>query len=162
MTISIYLCYTLPRNSKKWTVWEMKKDTSELLKELENCSDFRAFYSDNSAVLLNTSLSEQLNMLLEKYCIKKAEAIKRSELSEIYAYQIFSGVRVPERKKLLSLAIGMGISFSEVQLLLRSCSYAPLYVKNEFDCIIIYGIIKHMSVIEINELLFEFGFETLG
>ena len=41
---------------------------------------------------------------MKEYGMKKADAIRRSELSEDYAYQIFSGLRVPERKKLLSLA----------------------------------------------------------
>lgn len=140
----------------------MRKDTSEMLKELEGCSDFRSFYTENCDSLISLSLSEQLQELLEKYGIKKAKAIKRSELSEIYAYQIFSGVRVPERKKLLSLCIGMGISFAEVQTLLKCSGYAELYAKNEFDCIIIYGICKGMSVMEINEMLFDYGFDTLG
>ena len=140
----------------------MKKDTAEMLKELENCSDFKSFYDDNSDFLLKRSLSDYLQELLEKYGIKKADAIKRSELSEIYAYQIFSGVRVPERKKLLSLAVGMGISFSDVQTLLMCSGYAVLYAKNEFDCIIIYGIYKGLSVMDINEILFDHGFDTLG
>ncbi len=79
--------------------------------------------------------------------MKKTDAIKKSELSEIYAYQIFSGVRVPERKKLLSLAVGMELSLPEVQNLLKCSGYATLYAKNEFDCIVIYGIYKKLSVI---------------
>ena len=48
-----------------------------------------------------------------------------------------------------------------IQLNLTRVS-APLYVKNEYDCILTYGIYKSLSVMEINELLFDYGFDTLG
>lgn len=140
----------------------MKKDTSEMLKELEDCFDFGRFYAENEEAFSDITLSELLQFLLNKHGIKKSDAIKRSELSEIYAYQIFSGVRVPERKKLLALCVGMMLSFDEIQQLLRVCGYAPLYVKNEYDCILTYGIYKSLSVMEINEMLFDYGFDTLG
>ena len=83
-------------------------------------------------------------------------------MSTVYGYQIFSGLRVPERKKLLSIAIGMGLALDEVQTLLKISGYAQLYVKLPFDCALIYGICKRMSVAQINFLLYDYGLETLG
>lgn len=140
----------------------MKKDTAKLLEELKSCSDFTCFYQKNEDVILSKTLSELLAELLEKYKLKKADAIRDSELSEDYAYQIFSGLRVPERKKLLSLAVGMGLNLEEIQNLLKTSGYAQLYVKNPFDCIVIYGICKKLTVAQINFLLFDYGMETLG
>ena len=140
----------------------MKKNTSEMLRELQGCSDFNNFYSENSAFVIRSTLSQYLESLLSAHSLKKSDAIKNSELNEIYAYQIFSGVRVPERKKLLSLAVGMKLSLEEVQNLLKCASYAQLYVKNTFDCIVIFGICKGLSVPDINEILYEYGMETLG
>lgn len=140
----------------------MKKDTSEMLKELQSCFDFNEFYSQNSKSLITETLSEYLNRLLEKHKLTKSEVIKRSLLNEIYAYQIFSGIRVPERKKLLSLSLGMGLDLEETQNLLKCSGYAQLYAKLEFDCIVIYGICKKLSVIEVNTLLFEHDLDTIG
>ncbi len=140
----------------------MKKDTSKMLEELQGCSDFKRFYHSNEESMIADSLSNLLGELLKKHGIKKAEAIRRSELSEDYAYQIFSGLRIPERKKLLSLAIGMGLDLDEIQALLKASGYAQLYVKNPFDCILVYGICKKMSVAQINFLLFDYEMETLG
>lgn len=140
----------------------MKKDSAKLLEELKNCSDFNRFYHTNEDSIITNTLSEMLNGLLQKRGIKKAEAIRNSELSEDYAYQIFSGLRVPERKKLLALAIGMKLNLEEIQNLLKAAGYAQLYVKNTFDCILMYGICKKSSVSEINYLLFDYGMETLG
>lgn len=140
----------------------MAKDTALLLEELRNCSDFRRFYRENAEYLPCHSLSEYLNALVQKHGIKKADAIRRAELSEVYGYQIFSGLRIPERKKLLSLAVGMELTLEEVQTLLKSSGYAPLYAKNAFDCVVIFGICKNLAVAEINDMLFDYGMETLG
>lgn len=140
----------------------MQKRTTDLLKELNSFSEFKNFYDENSDSLMKKSLSEYLNDLIKEKNIKKSDAIKRSELSEIYAYQIFSGLRIPERRKLLCLAIGMQLNLKEVQTLLKCCGYAQLYAKDEFDCIIIFGICKKLSVMEINYILFDYKFDTLG
>lgn len=140
----------------------MKKDTSKIVEELGLSPDFKSFYNENKDYMVSDSLSGLLGKLITEKGLKKSQVIKKSELSEIYAYQIFSGVRVPERKKLLSLAIGMSLNIEEVQTLLKSAGYTPLYVKLPFDSIILYGICKKLTVVEINELLFDYGFETLG
>jgi len=140
----------------------MKKDTSKIVEELGLCADFNTFYSENKEYMISSSLAEMLEKLLAEKGLKKSQVIKNAELSEVYAYQIFSGLRVPERKKLLCLAIGMSLNLDEVQTLLKCAGYSPLYVKLPFDSIIIYGICKKLSVIEINGLLYEYGMETLG
>ena len=140
----------------------MSKDTSKIIDELKLCNDFKTFYNKNSDALITSSLSEMLQDLITTKGLKKSQVIKDSELSEVYAYQIFSGLRVPERKKLLCLAIAMKLTLEEVQTLLISAGYSTLYVKLPFDCIVIYGICKKLPIIKINQILFEYGLETLG
>ena len=139
----------------------MEKDTSEIVKELGLSQDFQAFYNENKEYMILEELSELLAELLQRKGLKKSHVIKNAELSEIYGYQIFSGVRVPERNKLLCLAIGMGLNIDEVQQLLKCAGYAQLYVKIPFDSVVLYGFCKGMSVVEINELLYRYGLETL-
>ena len=140
----------------------MKKDTSKIVEELGLSADFKRFYNENKEYMVTASLSQMLEELLKTKGLKKSEVIKSAEMSEVYAYQIFSGVRVPERKKLLSLAVGMGLNLDEVQTLLKCAGYSPLYVKLPFDSIVLYGIVKGLSVVDINGLLFEYGLDTLG
>ena len=139
----------------------MKKDTAKLLEELQTYTDFKCFYNENTDSFPRKKLCDYLSELLEKHSLKKSEIIKRSELNEIYAYQIFSGTRVPDRKKIINIAIAMELSLDEVQNLLKCSGYAQLYAKIEFDCIVIYGICKKLSVSDINYLLYEHGEETL-
>ena len=140
----------------------MSKDTTKIVEELGLCPDFKTFYSENKDYMVKENLSELLEKLLQKYNLKKSQIIRAAEMSEVYAYQIFSGLRIPERKKLLGLAVAMELSLDEVQALLKCAGYSTLYVKIPADSIILYGICKKMSVVEINELLFEYNLETLG
>lgn len=140
----------------------MKKDTSKIVEELGLCPDFKTFYDENKNYMIDKPLSKMLSDLLEQKQLKKSVVIRASEMSEIYAYQIFSGARVPERKKLLCLTIAMGLDLDDTQTLLKCAGYSPLYVKIPFDSVVIYGICNKMSVVEINELLYEYEIETLG
>lgn len=141
---------------------KMQKDTAKIVEELGLCPDFKTFYDENKDYMVKEDLSALLDAYIKKYNLKKSQVIRAAEMSEVYAYQIFSGLRVPERKKLLCLAIGMNLTIDEVQTLLKCAGYSTLYVKLPFDSVVLYGICKNMSVVEINELLYEYGLETLG
>ncbi len=140
----------------------MSKDTTKIVEELGLCADFNDFYNENKDYMITSSLSEMLSSLLESKQLKKAQVIRKAELSEVYAYQIFSGLRVPERNKLLCLAVAMELSLEETQTLLKCAGYSPLYVKLPFDSVVLYGICKKMTVVEINGLLYEYDLEMLG
>ena len=140
----------------------MHKDTAKIVEELGLCPDFKTFYDENKEYMIDRSLPELLAELVEKKGIRKSYAIKAAELSEVYGYQIFSGIRHPERNKLLCLAVGMNLTLDETQNLLKCAGYAPLYVKIPFDSVVVYGICKQLSVIQINEILFDNDLETLG
>lgn len=140
----------------------MVKDTSEMMKELENFSSFKEFADENIDNISTKQLSENLRELLSKYGIKKSEAVKNSEINEIYAYQIFAGSRMPDRNKLLCILIGMSLPLEEVQNLLKTSGYAPLYLKNATDCIVAFGIYNKYNLLKINALLYEYGLDTLG
>jgi len=137
-------------------------DTMKIVEELKLCPNFQTFYDENKDYMVTKSLSEQLTELLKASGKKKADVIRRSELSDVYGYQIFAGTRLPERKKLLSLLVAMELNLDQVQMLLKTAGYAPLYVKIPFDSIVMYGICKQMDVLDINELLFRNECETLG
>lgn len=140
----------------------MKKDTAKIVEELNLSPDFKTFYNENKEYLITDNLSAMLDRLLKEKNLKKSTVIKAAEISEVYAYQIFSGLRVPERNKLLCLGVAMSLNLDEIQTLLKCAGYAPLYVKLPFDSIVLYSICNKLSVVEINELLYEYGLDTLG
>ena len=140
----------------------MQKDTSEIVKELGLSPDFQTFYNENKEYMVSDDLVQLLAELLHSKGLRKSQVIKNSELSEVCSYQIFSGLRMPERKKLLCLAVGMGLNIDEAQQLLKCAGYPQLYVKKPFDSVVLFGLCKGLSVVEINELLYKYSLETLG
>ncbi len=140
----------------------MQKDTAEILKALEGYDEFKTFYSENKQYMIKDNLSCLLDRLFKKSGLAKSQIINDSLLSSNYAYQIFSGLRVPERKKLLCIALAMRLSLDETQTLLKTAGYAPLYAKIPFDSIILFAVCKQLSVAETNEILFDYNIETLG
>ena len=104
----------------------MQKDTSKIVEELGLCPDFQTFYQENKDYMVSGNLATLLAQLLDAKELKKAQVIKNAELSEVYGYQIFSGLRVPERKKLLCLAVGMQLNIEETQRLLKCAGYSQL------------------------------------
>lgn len=140
----------------------MKKDTAKLMEELKSFSDFNSFFEENKEQVAEVSVCDYLSGLIAEKGLNKADVIKNAELSETYAYQIFSGIKkAPSRSKLLSLSFGMGLSLEETQEMLKKTGYAPLYAKIPYDSIIIYGLYKRLSVLQVNELLYEYLGETL-
>lgn len=138
------------------------KSTSELLKELSATENFDEFAKENKDYMISKSLSEHLCELLIEKKLKKSEVIKKSEISSDYAYQIFSGTKSsPNRDKLISIAIGMGLSVDETSGLLKLAGLMPLYAKNMRDSIIIFGINNSKEVCEINEMLFDKNESTM-
>ena len=125
----------------------MAKDTSKIVEELGLCPDFKTFYSENKDYMVKEDLSQLLDELLAKYDLKKSQIIRAAEMSEVYAYQIFSGLRIPERKKLLCLAIAMELPLDDIQSLLKTAGYSTLYVKLPFDSVVLYGIFKKFGEI---------------
>ena len=67
----------------------IRKTTTQLLKELENFNTFEEYENANRDSMISKNLSEYLTDLLNERNLTKAEVIRKAELSDGYAYQIF-------------------------------------------------------------------------
>lgn len=67
----------------------IRKTTTQLLKELENFNTFEEYENANRDSMISKNLSEYLTDLLNERKLTKAEVIRKAELSDGYAYQIF-------------------------------------------------------------------------
>lgn len=137
------------------------KTTQELINELTRSNNIHTYLDENNAQLLDMDLKSYLEQLLSKKGVSKKEAIARSGLHEIYAYQIFAGRKSPSRDKILSLCFGMYLSVEETQHLLNMSGSAGLYPRNRRDSIILFALEKGLSAMECDELLYELNEYTL-
>ena len=129
------------------------KTTDDLSNELMSEASIKSYLKDNRPYFSNKSIAELLEALYSKRKISKAALARKSNMSEVYLYQVLSGRRKPSRDRLLCLCIGLEATLEETQRILLQASYAQLYPKNKRDAIISHGIIHHTPLMEINETL---------
>ena len=139
-----------------------KKSTEELLGTLTNSNySLDTYLNTNDEQFIVCNVARVLNQMISEKNVKRIDAIRQSDLSPNYAYQIFSGKKCnPSRDIIIALCIGVKLTLEETQKVLKECGYPMLYAKVKRDSIIIYGICHRFSVIEVNERLAD-HFETL-
>ena len=133
-----------------------EKDTDELVEELKISPDARTFQKQNSNEF-KMPLHEYLNKLLQEKNLSKSELVEKINSEDKHIYHIFSGLRKPSRKKLLTIARAMELNLDETNYLLRYGGFAILYVRDVWDSVIMHAIEKNLTVIEINFILDELG-----
>lgn len=139
----------------------MKKSTTDLLNELNQTSHIDQYLKENGEYIIDQSLSKYLCDIIESKNLSKSDIIKKSDINEIYGYQIFSGKRTPSRNKLLCICIGADFTLEETNETLKVAGFSPLFPKIKRDSIIIFGIQNHHQIWEINESLYNHQLQTL-
>ena len=134
----------------------IKRPTNDLMNELNNSKNIKSYLNENKDYLIDKNISDILTNVLKEKNLKKFDVIQKSEISEVYGYQLFSGVKTnPSRDKILAICVAMELSLDEIQEILKLTGFAPLYPKSKRDSIIIFGINSLMSIFEINNSLYE-------
>lgn len=137
------------------------KNTDSLIQELMGPSSLDTYLKENCDQFIEPAVSELLSRLYATKAISKAALAKRSNISEVYLHQVFSGRRMPSRDRLLCICVGMEATTEETQRLLLQSGYGPLYPRNKRDTIIFHGLRHHVDLEQINEKLFEENEKTL-
>ena len=138
------------------------KSIVELTHELSSTPNLRVFLSKNKDHFFHVKrFHELLTELFAKSGLTKAVLAKRSATSDVYLYQIFSGIRTPSRDRALCLCFGLSATLEATQELLQRSGFAPLYVKNRRDAIIMHALAHGNTLPEVEDKLFSEKEETL-
>ena len=138
-----------------------QKNTEDLLRELEAEKDVEAYFSKNQNELAKKEFYQYLLLYREEKKLSKSEIIRRSGLNRIYGYEILRGEKLPSRNKAIALSVGLGLELEDTQRFLKLAGHRELYSRDKRDAVILLAITKHLKLMEINELLFDRGFEIL-
>ena len=141
----------------------MTKSTEELLEMMKNNPDYASYLEAvrDNVIVTPAKIDEVLNRTLEETGMKKADVIARSGIEQHYAYQIFSGKRIPTRDKAIMMCFGFGMDIAGTQKFLKITGYAELYGKELRDNAILFGLTNRMSVIDVNGMLYDLGLPLL-
>lgn len=129
--------------------------TELMLSKLKAAQEIGSFVAENEKAFYSGTIREYFDMLFEKYGVRKAEAIERSNIERGYAYQILRGAKDAKRDKYIRLAIGIGLNLEDTQLLLTIARHGILYSKILRDAVIIFGINNHFDIVKLEWLLEE-------
>lgn len=142
----------------------MKKSTVELLQLLAKTSSFKEYETKVEGEFIEKRpLSFYLDRLLIEKGMEKKDVIRRSGLERKYAYEIFRGAdKKFSRDKILALCFAMDLSADETQGLLKATEYPQLYARIRRDSAVLYALEHRMTLIDVNELLYEMGEDCLG
>ncbi len=135
--------------------------TEDLLNELKNAKDIKSFLDSHENEFLKETPVSFLNYIIESKNLTVAKVAAASGAGE-YVYKIFNSTRKPSRNILIAIALGMGISLEEAQLLLRISKLAILDSRDKRDSVIIYGLANQLSMFEVDDLLSQNGFVTIN
>ena len=131
------------------------KDTGELLSILGNTENWEEYRKENEESFRSTTVAEELLRLCREKGMSKAELAKNSGISDVYLYQILRGTRTPSRDRMICMCMGLKLSEPESQRLLRACGFAPLYVRQERDAVILHAMMHGTDLQTLNEELYE-------
>ena len=131
--------------------------TITLLKKLFNSPDLEIFIESNESELVIPPFHTFISSICEEKGEIPEHVIKRSAIDRTYGHQLFNGTRKPSRDKVIQLAIGLELDFSETQKLLQVGQKSILYPKIKRDAAIIHCIKNKKEINETQAVL-----ETLG
>lgn len=134
----------------------MKISTLTMLKSLRSTRRITDYLERYREEMLQSTVSEYLNELLDARKLALSGVAERSGLGD-YVYKVFKGTSNTGRNNLLCIAAAMELSCDETQRLLRIGGCALLDPRRRKDAIVLYGLEKKLSNIELNLLLFELG-----
>ena len=136
-------------------------DTKMLFNQLLDTNDIKSFIQNNRKHLLSNHMLTFINQIIMKKDLATSTIVNNSGLSTPFTYQILSGQRKPKRDSLIQLAFGLTLTFPETQRLLQLALLGELYPKTKRDALIIYGTNKKLSIFELDDMLSEYGKQTI-
>ena len=139
-----------------------KRTTNELhqiLKKITNGEELENYINNELPPQDSMTFHAYYNSYLEQCHLEKAKVIQISGISRTYAYQILQGEKNPSRDKILALTLAAGMDLKNINQCLKLAGMNELYEKVRKDAIILFSLNKKLSILEINELLYEMGEE---
>ena len=104
-----------------------------------------------------------LDSLFIKYDKKYSAVSLDAGYGQAYAGNIVRGItKDPRRDALIAICLTIGTTVEELQYLLKYAGHAPLYVRRKRDVIIWFGFMKHKSVREVDDILYDKGYDLLS
>lgn len=139
-----------------------KNDSTESLqRNLLEGDDLEQFIVHHVDIFNQNDFHGYLTTIQRRTPFSIKAIIDATYIDPSYCYQIFRGIRMPNRNKILQIAIVLQLPLTEVNRLLKLAGKHSLYIKDLRDTIIIHGFHKKLSLDDLECLLIEKGCDSL-
>lgn len=136
-------------------------DLDALTTKLYTVVDLDSFLSNNIHLFKNNTFHTHLVHYKHKKQFSIKEIINEAYFSGPYGYQVFRGIRLPSRNKVVQIGLILGLSPMETNNLLQLAGRHELYAVNPRDKIIMDGMDQGQSLDQVESLLIQQGHPTL-
>lgn len=134
----------------------MSESTKEILNKIESANTWEEL-GDILRGLEKITFGDRLSQLCVKYQIKPSKLQLEVAVSKTMFYDVMNGTRKPSKETVIKIALVMKITEEELNELLKLAGHKELYPKKKEDAIIIFGLKNKKDIVEIDELLKEYG-----
>ena len=134
----------------------MAESTKEILNKIESAKSWEEL-GDILKELEKITFGDRLSQLCVKYQIKPSKLQLDVAVSKTMFYDVMNGTRKPSRETVIKIALVMQTTEDELNELLKLAGHKELYPKKKEDAIIIFGLKNKKEIVEIDELLKEYG-----
>ena len=141
---------------------EKRLTTDALMKRLYRTKKLNHFIENYKDSMEEETLGAFLGRYLEEHALTMAGAIRQAQIERSYGYQIFRGIRLPSRDKVLQLAFGMRMNVEDTERMLRIAGKSPLYPRLKRDAVIVFCLKEGITLEETQEYLAKYGLSALG
>jgi len=136
--------------------------TGEFLRRLRKTSDIITFIKTNSEEMEEISFHDYINGLCTEKDILPARVIERAGIERTFGHQLFNGRRNPSRDKVIQLALGFEMVYTEAQDLLQAARKNALYPKTKRDAVIIFALENKLSYTDVQTILHELALPLIS
>lgn len=132
----------------------MAKTTTHVLEGLLMSSDsIEDFLTKNQDDCNLQPFHYELRRRLHECQVAANELYRLVDLDQSFCYQLLSGKRKPSRDTVMRIAIGLKSDMAAANALLKYAGHQPFYARNPRDATIMHGLVKGMSIMDINQKL---------
>lgn len=129
---------------------------------LLKATNIKRFIDKNASSMNAMPFHEYLRQKCNEKGAVPEQIIKRSDIERTYGHQLFRGLRMPSRDKVIQLAFGFEFGVEDTQKLLKAARKSILHPKIKRDAAILFCIGRRMSLFDTQAVLQELGIPLLG
>lgn len=132
----------------------MAKTSTQILESMLMSSEtIEDFLGNNQDECKLPAFHQELRKQLHESQVAANGFYRLVDLDQSFCYQLLSGKRKPSRDTVMRISLALKLDMAAANGLLKVAGHQPFYARNPRDATIMHGLVKGMSLTELNDKL---------